>query len=961
MSQFSHRGQSLPEALGSDDWIDAADLSSQRLRTDFVERHPELVRHEVVSQLAGLVPQLVKSDRNRALDIAEVSVLFANRLDDMECQAQSLRAKANALYSLGQNKAAIEHHRKALHLFRIGENSEQVARTLSSLIQPLILQGHYNTALAAAREAHKIFTKQGNRWRLARLELNVGNIFDRQERFAQALRCYRRAYQYLAANQQDDPEAVAVALHNMAVSYVSLNDFRKAETTYEKARSFAAEYGLVVLVGQADYNIASLHFLRGDYRRAISMLLAARELCRKTGDAYHVALCHLDLSEVYLELNLNLEAAEAAEHAGDNFNQLGMQYEKGKSILNLAIAMSRQGKAERAIELLVDAREIFKKEKNSVLPAVADLHRAAVLANDKRESEARRLSMAALRTFQGFRLSDRTSACRLVLARLDLRARNLDAARRQCRQALTALSRLELPALSCQAHALRGQIEAAAGDERRAYSAYVRAREYLERLRSGIHGDELRISFMKDRAEIYEALVDLRLRHSNRAIVKPEIFGLIQQAKSRTLLDIISTSRLSWWSPPESDETAHAKRIRQLREELNWYFRAAEKAELQQASPHHLLELRAEALNRERELLRLEREQVARQGPESQVQLSTTLTVDQIRELMPADTVILEYFQAKGRVVVALLSHAGIDIIPLGDGSRVATSVEFLRFQLSKLRMDTTYAEILASTLLNGTRNHLHDLYEILVEPIRRRLSGLHLVLAPHGVLHGLPFHALFDGQRYLIEEFTVSYAPSASVYALCQARRQQAQDGCLVVGVPDPAVPFVKQEVEAVAACLPDAELLLGNDVSSDRLREQCARRRILHIATHGYFRRDNPMFSSIRLGDSYLSLYDLEQWRLSAELVTLSGCSTGLNVVSGGDELLGLARGLIRAGAATSMLTLWDVQDQSSAQLMTRFYRNLAGGCSNAVALQRAMLGLKLERPHPYYWAPFVLVGKA
>ena len=211
-----------------------------------------------------------------------------------------------------------------------------------------------------------------------------------------------------------------------------------------------------------------------------------------------------------------------------------------------------------------------------------------------------------------------------------------------------------------------------------------------------------------------------------------------------------------------------------------------------------------------------------------------------------------------------------------------------------------------------------------------------------------------------------MSYAPSASVYSLCQARSAQAEGGSLVrgslvLGIPDAAVPFVREEVEAVAACLPNSEVFLGPEATVERLRQAGPRSRFIHIATHGYFRRDNPMFSGIRLGDSYLSLYDLYQLKLPAELVALSGCSTGLNVVAAGDELMGLARGLILAGAGTSLLTQWDVQDQSSAQLMKFFYGNLAGGCSKTVALQQAMRQAKLECPHPYYWAPFILVGRA
>jgi len=118
--------------------------------------------------------------------------------------------------------------------------------------------------------------------------------------------------------------------------------------------------------------------------------------------------------------------------------------------------------------------------------------------------------------------------------------------------------------------------------------------------------------------------------------------------------------------------------------------------------------------------------------------------------------------------------------------------------------------------------------------------------------------------------------------------------------------------------------------------------------------------MFSSIRLSDSLLSLFDLYQLRLPAELVTLSGCGTGLNVVVGGDELLGLVRGLLYAGALSVLVTLWDVNDQSTAEFMKWFYQHLRATPNKALALQRAMRDLRQAYPHPYYWAPFVLVGK-
>jgi CHAT domain-containing protein len=118
--------------------------------------------------------------------------------------------------------------------------------------------------------------------------------------------------------------------------------------------------------------------------------------------------------------------------------------------------------------------------------------------------------------------------------------------------------------------------------------------------------------------------------------------------------------------------------------------------------------------------------------------------------------------------------------------------------------------------------------------------------------------------------------------------------------------------------------------------------------------------MFSAIKLGDSYLNLYDLYQLRLGAKLVTLSGCATGMNVVAAGDELLGLQRGLFCAGAASLLLSLWDVHDDSTAQLMTEFYKGYVRSNDMVGALRTAMQRLRTQLPHPYFWAPFVLVGR-
>ena len=127
------------------------------------------------------------------------------------------------------------------------------------------------------------------------------------------MEAYEHAYRQLQPLR--DTEGIAAALHNMAVCLISLNDFQKALATHQAARIFCEEHGMPALVVQADYNVAYLYYLRGEYSRALEGLRATREAAAKAGDGYHSALCCMDQSEIYLELNMREEAAEMAREA----------------------------------------------------------------------------------------------------------------------------------------------------------------------------------------------------------------------------------------------------------------------------------------------------------------------------------------------------------------------------------------------------------------------------------------------------------------------------------------------------------------------------------------------------------------------------------------------------------------------------------------------------------------------
>jgi CHAT domain-containing protein len=363
----------------------------------------------------------------------------------------------------------------------------------------------------------------------------------------------------------------------------------------------------------------------------------------------------------------------------------------------------------------------------------------------------------------------------------------------------------------------------------------------------------------------------------------------------------------------------------------------------------------------EAELLRVLRELPAGGAEQMSLHVPVTLDLPAIQAALPEDAMLVEYFRVGQRLVAFLVTRDSLEAVPVALVPRVRQLLRLLQFQLSWAAPGPQQqVRGLQESHRLASQAHLQELYRELIAPLRPRLRPGHLVFVPHDVLHYVPFHALFDGQQHLIDAFTISYAPSATVYTLCQGRQAEPAGSALVLGVPDQRTPHILEEARSVAARLPNAELFLGESADERVLREKGPRGRFVHIASHGFFRDDNPMFSGIRLGSSHLTLYDFYSLKLPAELVALSACVTGLNVVAVGDEVLGLARGVFAAGAASLLATLWEVPDRSTADFMKTFYGRFLSARNKAAAVRDAVLELRKEYPHPAHWAPFVLIGK-
>ena len=926
---------------------------------EFFQTHAGIRNAGSVQLLHEEVLRILYADLARAGRLAQAARQLANELNDPASQAAGLRAMGHVSYAGSSYEDALRYYGEALAILTALGRDHEIGRTLISGLQPLIYLGRYEEAFQWAARAEEIFQRLGDELRLARLASNVGNILYRQDRYGEALASYEKAYATLGRLGQH--RDVAAVLSNMAVCNISLTRFPEALEYYAAARDYCRRNDLPLLVAGADYNIAYLHYLKGDFLRAIELYKVSREHYLAANDPYHGALCDLDEAEIDLELNLNAEAARLAAQADAGFEALGMSYERGKSLVTQAIAASRRGRSRSARHLFGQAREIFASERNELWPALIDLYRATLLEREDSGREAARLCRRAHRVLDGSTMPGRAVLAELLMSRLLLKTNRVARARQMCNRACARLPEAGTPWLRFHAYFVLGQVEERSGNSDAAFSAFQAAREEIETLRSKLWGDEVKISFLKDKLAVYESLVRGRLaRGRDDQQANLEAFHYIQQAKSRSLADLISRPGAPIAS--SGPLTPLDLQIEEARRDLNSHYRRMEHLALaaHAASAGQMETLKQSVRESESRLTRL-----VASAPDGRSHsadaIADPLPLETIQAAIPEGAMLLEYYVAQGVLYVCLLNRTGLEIVPLAAIEDIRTRMRLLRFQLGKFRPESEDPATADAESGQATANHLRDLYDDLVGPIRGQLQGVrHLIFAPHDFLHHLPFHALRGPDGYVIDDFTVSYAPSATVFALCSTRRLAPYSDSLVFGLPDERAPHIRVEAEAAAAALPHSRLFLGGEATEAVLRQRGPLSRFIHIATHGLFRRDNPLFSAIRLGGSHLTLLDLYNLSLGAELVTLSGCSTGLNVVVGGDELLGLMRGLLLAGAHSVMVSLWDVNDLSTAKFMRYFYEQLLQTGDKALAMQRAMQSLRAERPHPLYWAPFVLAGK-
>ncbi|MDP9366917.1 MAG: CHAT domain-containing protein, partial [Chloroflexota bacterium] len=442
------------------------------------------------------------------------------------------------------------------------------------------------------------------------------------------------------------------------------------------------------------------------------------------------------------------------------------------------------------------------------------------------------------------------------------------------------------------------------------------------------------------------------------------------RAKSRALLDIVSGALdLEGSTGPNQNDPAEVKletEMARLRAELNWRYsqltevgKAAEADNLGAACPdaadwHRVIQ------ERERALEALQNRMAATQGVAGLYAPPIDLAATQ--RLVPPNGALIEYFLAGDQLTAFVLRGDSVHVFrDLVRASELVNLVRRVRFQIDRALVTGAEQASRVSRLLADARRELGSLDAAVLAPLREAVGAAErLVIIPHGPLHAVPFHALWDGQQYLIERAEVLYAPSASLLAHMQREDDAGSfNGALVVGVPDETAPQIAHETRQVAAALGTDNVLLGPSATVERVTAAARGVSIVHLACHGRFSPTSPLMSGIKLADGWLTVRDNYKLRLSRALVTLSACNTGRSVVGSGDELVGLIRSFLAAGASSLVVSLWIVNDESAAAIMTDFYRAWQAGATPSAALRDAQRVMLDRRPHPAFWAPFIMEG--
>jgi tetratricopeptide (TPR) repeat protein len=898
--------------------------------------------------------RLIGVDPRRMAYLCQAALDLALRAGDRYLWAMARFKQGEATTLQGRSAEGRVYLDEAEETFRSLDRPVEAARTRIIWVWATANLGGDEEAVRAARKARLVLADHREDLYTATLDVNTGILHCLRGRHQTGVRYFRSALTlYQTVGNEERAERTR---HNLGLALSRLGRYREALVELQRVLDSARRSGQTRYAALAVRAIGETHLRLGRHTAALQALEDARSLYDTVSLHDGAVTLALDLADCYLRLNRPAEALTVLDETAAHLSHVDATWE----ICGLA---SRRAAAQVMLNQPQEALSTLEAAADHALAAPAEqrawlaLQRASVLVDQGRAE-------AALEATREAGVIARRAGLRPLLAETHLiegqacrAVHDMDRAKQAAGRARRLGRAQDAAPVLQRAHELLGRIAEDRGQLAAASRHYVAAiAQYEREQRSVIF--EFRHTFAAGRTSPYERLTLLQLR-SGRV---RDALATAERAKSRALADSISGSlRLR----PRGSST-----VRRLTRELTRArdeYAAAHAWALQEAGPDGTVDR-----DRVSHLERLE----ARIN-DSLRRLQLAATSDEIADVygavpratlpsLPEGTTLVEFLLAGDDAVRFVRRGAAT------RGEVLRDTGPAVRRLLPKLRLNLGAAARagaeMRAPLASQCQEILGRLYQLLLGDVDLGPRCRSVVVVPHGMLHYVPFHALHDGSRYLVERVSVGYAPSAALYDVCHARlRRRTRGPALVLAhTAGGQLPHTLHESERVGAILgspPRQEAA----ATRSALTEDGRRAALIHIAAHGEYRPDAPLFSHIRLADGPLTTADVFDLDLRAALVTLSACDTGRAVVGGGDELVGISRAFLYAGAAALLVSQWQVDDASTAELMARFYEALRGGTSPSEALRLAQCAQLLggspqnDWSHPFYWAAFQLIGAA
>jgi len=486
-----------------------------------------------------------------------------------------------------------------------------------------------------------------------------------------------------------------------------------------------------------------------------------------------------------------------------------------------------------------------------------------------------------------------------------------------------------------------------------AYAQIQIAINLLETLQGSLTVPELKSTFLSQAADVYAiaALLAFQMEEPEQA------FYYTEQGRARTFLDQIGNRRIS----KSGDHAALLQQELALRQRISQLQTALREPQNQSAAQ---VDATPTPLREELEAARAEYTRLLTDlkivEPEYASLISVAaLTLQEVQaQVLDEQTTLIIYYTfndlLSDQTFAWVIDRQHAQLIPLNI-SRKALNNEITNMD-NLISLKTFEPQASA------------QLYQAIFAPLKPYIHHPNLIIVPHQSIHYLPFAALWDAetQHYLLQDYAITYGPSASALRFILEKRNPNQGRLLALGNPNGSLPNAEAEVGSVAQ-LYNVKPLVRAQATESQVYNQAGKIDILHLAAHGVYDQLNPLFTRIELvpddrNDGHLEVHEILNLNLAGtNLVVLSACETALGEQNNGDEIVSLTRAFLYAGTSSVVSTLWQVDDVASAKLMTAFYRYLRTGMTTAEALQAAQLEILRDESwqSPYYWAAFSLHG--